>query len=70
LNRIHCPLGRRRSGPESVGEVASLKSGRQVREQASEVNRGVGGKFKSVWENLQAITEKGDIFKNYQTVLY
>jgi hypothetical protein len=38
-----------------------------VREQASEVDREVDGKFKSVWENLQAMTEKGEIFKNYQT---
>jgi hypothetical protein len=38
-----------------------------VREQASEVDRGVGGKFKSVWGNLQAMTENGEIFKNYQT---
>jgi hypothetical protein len=37
-----------------------------VREQASEVARGVGGKFKSVWGNLKAMTEKDDIFKNYQ----
>ena len=33
-----------------------------MREQASEVD----GKFKSVW-NLQAMTEKGEICKNYQT---
>jgi hypothetical protein len=38
-----------------------------VREQASEVDRGVGGKFKSVWGNLQTMTENGEIFKNYQT---
>ena len=38
-----------------------------MREQASEVDRGVGGKFKSVWGNLQAMTENGEIFKNYQT---
>jgi len=38
-----------------------------VREQASEVDRGVGGKCKSVWGNLKAMTEKGEIFKNYQT---
>ena len=31
------------------------------------MDRGVGGKFKSVWENLQAMTENGEIFKNYQT---
>ena len=46
------------------------EGGRQVREKASEVDRGVGGQFKSVWGNLQAITEKGEIFKNYQNVLY
>ena len=34
-----------------------------MREQASEVDLGVGGKFKSVWGNLQAITENGEIFK-------
>jgi len=38
-----------------------------VREQASEVDRGVGGNFKSVWGNLQTMTEKGEIFKNYHT---
>ena len=38
-----------------------------MREQASEEDRGVGGKWKSVWGNLQAMTEKGEIFKNYQT---
>jgi hypothetical protein len=38
-----------------------------VREQASEVDRGVGGKFKSVWGNLQTMTEKGEIFKNDHT---
>ena len=41
-----------------------------MREKASEVDRGVDGQFKSVWGNLQAITEKGEIFKNYQNVLY
>jgi hypothetical protein len=34
-----------------------------VREQASEVDRGVGSKCKIVWGNLQAMTEKGEIFK-------
>jgi len=38
-----------------------------VREQASKVDRGVGGKFKSVWGNLQTMTEKGEIFKNDHT---
>ena len=46
-------------------EGASLKSGRQVREQASEVDREVGGKFKSVWGNLKAMTEKGEIKQIY-----
>ena len=54
------------SGPESVVEGASLKSGRQVREKASEVDRVVGGKHKIVWGNLQAMTDYGAIFKNYQ----
>ena len=49
------------------GEGASLKSGREVREQASEVDWGVGGKCKSVWGNLKAMTEKGENFKIYQT---
>jgi hypothetical protein len=38
-----------------------------VREQASEVNQGVGGNCKSVWGNLKAMIENGEIFKNYQT---
>jgi hypothetical protein len=38
-----------------------------VREQASEVDRGLDGNCKSVWGNIQAIAEKGDIFKIYQT---
>ena len=66
LNRIHCSLVRRRSGPESVGEDTNLKSGRQVREKASEVDQVVGGKHKIVWGNLQAMTDYGVIFKNYQ----
>jgi hypothetical protein len=45
---------------------ASLKSGRQVREKASEVDRVVGGNLKIVWGNLQAMTDYGAIFKNYQ----
>ena len=38
-----------------------------MREQASEVDWGVGGKCKSVWGNLKAMTEKGENFKIYQT---
>jgi hypothetical protein len=38
-----------------------------VREPASEVDRGMDGNCKGVWGNIQAMTEKGDIFKNYQT---
>ena len=47
--------------------LASLKIGRQVREQASKVDRRVGVKYKSMWGNLQAMTEKGENVKNYQT---
>ena len=36
---------------------------KKVKEQASEVDRRVGDKLKSVWES-SAITEKGGISKN------
>ena len=38
-----------------------------MRENASEEDRGLGGKLKSVWGNLQTMTERSDIFKNYRT---